>query len=319
MAAQKTPGYHLKPQALFLATLLTVFLSEIVVMLILDLLPVLPPAGEAFLDACLLSLLVVPCLYFLFLRPFQGNVAGRQRAESEHQKIQAVDRMKSEFISIAAHELRTPLATIMGYSELLLDEDRFDQGQRRDFATIINQKADTMDRLVDDLLDMSRIELGKPLRIEKTRHDIVAVTAGLVDEYRRKHPDRGFAVTLPPAPLAFDFDRVRIEQVLDNLLSNAVKFSPPPSPIDVAGTLRGETFQLAIRDRGIGMTPEQREHVFDKFYRADNSDTSPAGLGLGMAIAREIVALHGGEIRYESRPRHGTTVYVSLPVTPAAQ
>lgn len=310
-------GLFFKPINLFLATLCAVFLSEVVVMLTLSFLPKLSTIEEAILDSCLLSLLVVPILYHFFLKPFQRNIELRQQTELEHKRIQALDRMKSEFISIAAHELRTPLAAIMGYSELLLDKHAFGEAERSEFAEIIHKKTETMNRLISDLLDLNRIEHGHPLRIERFPQDIVATIEAQFDGYRQKHPSREFLVTLPPRPVKCEFDRVRIEQVLDNLLSNALKFSPPTAAIELEGQIRDGFLHIIVRDRGIGMTPEELNHVFDKFYRADSSDTAPSGLGLGMAITREIIVAHGGRIWLESAPEHGTTASFTLPLAPS--
>lgn len=310
-------GIFLKPSKLFLATLCAVFFSEIVVMLALSLLPELGTMAEAIVDSFLLSLLVAPILYYFFLMPFRRSVELRQQTELEHKRIQALDRMKSEFIAIAAHELRTPLATIMGYSELLLDKHAYDEAQHREFAEIIHQKTDTMERLINDLLDLNRIELGQPLRVEKRRQDIVATTEALLSGYRQKHLRREFNVTLPPVPVMCNFDKVRIEQVLDNLLDNALKFSQLTSAIELEGTVHGEYFQIKVRDHGIGMVPEELDRVFDKFYRADSSDTAPSGLGLGMVITKEIIVAHSGRIWLESVPRHGTTAYFTLPLAPS--
>lgn len=306
-------GSLLKPRSLFLLTLLAVFLIEVVVMLFLNLLPELPWAVETVLDAFLLSLIFVPFLYQFFLKPYQTYVQLHSQAEAEREKSREVNQLKSEIISVASHELRTPLAVITGYSELLQTDDQFTEKNKKEFAAHIIRKAEMMERLIDDLLDLSNIEQGRALHINPERDDLGALATMIVEDYRIKHPKRLFALKFPAEPVAMLFDKVRIEQVFDNLLSNAAKFSPDSAPIEVVGEFREDLFQCRIIDRGIGMSPEQLEHVFDKFYRVDASNTSAGGLGLGLSLVKQIITSHGGDIRLESNPGVGTTVAFTLP------
>jgi signal transduction histidine kinase len=316
MAERNDPIFYLKPHILFLMTLGAVFVVELFIMFFMrHFFPGLSPLEEAFFDSCLLIILVMPFFFFFFYKPLCRSIEVRKRTEFEKEKIQEVNRIKSDFIALASHELRTPLTTIMGYSELLLSEAAFDSTQREDFITIIHQKSETMERLIDDLLDLSRIELGHPLRIEKENFDIVSTIATLVNSCRANHPHRRFEVQLPATPVYFPFDKVRLEQVLDNILSNAIKFSPAESPIEIEGALQNEDFHVRIRDWGIGISAKELHQVFDKFYRGNNAGTSPAGLGLGMTIVKEIIGLHGGQIRLESTLGEGTTVHYSLPTS----
>jgi signal transduction histidine kinase len=316
MAEKSHADFYLKPHVLIFMTLGAVFIVELFIMfLIRQFLTPLPVLAEAFLDSFLLIVLIIPVFYYFFYKPLSRSIEVRKRTEIEKEKIQEINRIKSEFIALASHELRTPLTTIMGYSELLLSEIEFDCNQRQEFITIINQKSETMERLIDDLLDFSRMEQGHPLRIEKAEFDIVSTISSFINNCRANHPQRRFEVQLPGTPVYFSFDKIRLEQVLDNILSNAIKFSPPESPIEIEGEVRDEDFHLWIRDRGIGLSPQELNQIFDKFYRGNNSGSSPAGLGLGMTIVREIIGLHGGEIRLESMPGEGTTVHCSLPIS----
>lgn len=306
-------GLLLKPRSLFLLTLLTVFLIEVVVMLLLNSIPKLPWAVETVLDAFLLSLIFVPFLYQFFLKPYQTYVQLHSQAEAEREKSRELNRLKSEIISVASHELRTPLAVITGYSELLQIDDQFTEKNMKEFAAHIIRKAEMMERLIDDLLDLSNIEQGRALNINPERNDLGALATMIVEDYRIKHPKRLFALIFPAEPVEMLFDKVRIEQVFDNLLSNAVKFSPDSAPIEVVGEFQEHLFECRIIDRGIGMSPEQLQHVFDKFYRVDASNTSAGGLGLGMSIVKQIITSHGGDIRLDSKPGEGTTVTFTLP------
>jgi signal transduction histidine kinase len=292
---------------------MTVFLIEVAVMLLLNILPELPWAVETVLDAFLLSLIFVPFLYLFFLKPYQAYAQLHSQAEAEREKTREVDRIKSEILSVASHELRTPLAVITGYCELLQTDGQFNDESKKEFATHIIRKAEMMERLIDDLLDLSKIEQGRPLHMNLERNDVVAMVTMIVADYRINHPGRLFDLKLPAEPVVFRFDKVRMEQVFDNLLSNAIKFSPQNSPIEIVGELQGQSFKWRICDRGIGMTAEQLNHVFDRFYRVDVSDTSAAGLGLGLAIVKQIITSHGGDIRLESKPDEGTIVTFTLP------
>lgn len=306
-------GFNPNPRIFFFATLTSVFIIEVIVMFFLKAIPELPLAGEAFLDACLLAIFLTPFLYWLLLKPLQTNIQRLGESKISHRNIQEENSLKTELISVAAHELRSPLSTIMGYSELLLTGDHFDESQKKEFAAIIHQKSTTIERLIDDLLDISHLESGQNLSICKNDNNIFATTTLLLQEYRKRYPQRPFTVNFPETSDWIAYDRVRMDQVFDNILGNAIKFSPPDSPIDIEGVPKDTNIQFKIRDRGIGMPPGELSRVFDKFYRAGVSSASPSGLGLGMAIVKGIVTSHGGEIWLESSPGEGTTVRFTIP------
>jgi PAS domain S-box-containing protein len=226
-----------------------------------------------------------------------------------------LDRLKSEFICTAAHELRSPLTSVMGYAELLLQQQTMESTQRSEFLTIIYEKSHELARIIDDMLNLSRAESGQIVRAEKTRCDLAATVRLFIKNFRQSHPDRPLTLDVPDKPLPLWVDGKKINQVLDNLLSNAVKFSAPRSPIAVALQETADTVRIIVRDQGVGMTPQQVERIFDKFYRADSSNTAKAGLGLGLAIVKSIVDAHEGEIRVGSRLGSGTDITVILPKT----
>lgn len=230
-----------------------------------------------------------------------------------------LDRMKSEFIATAAHELRTPLTSIIGFTELLLLEQGMDQTRRHELLTIIDKKAGILERIVDDLLDLSRVEAGRVIRLDKDLTDIRALVASAVDAYRQEFPHHRFELDWPGMePDKILIDPEKIAQVMENLLSNAVKFSPKGSLIAVSGAVIAPEVTITVRDEGIGMSPDQKCRVFDKFYRADSSHTAIPGLGLGMAIAKAIVETHGGRIQVDSQKGMGTTFSFTLPTRFAA-
>ncbi len=255
------------------------------------------------------------------MRNKQGRVSGAITALRDVTRERELDRMKAEFMSMAAHELRTPLTAILGYSELCMDPEEFggfSAEQQKEFIGEINSKAEVLAKLVNDLLDISRLETGKPLPLSIGEVAVGKLCALLLDRYRMLAPKHVFEVNLAKdLPATVPADRDKLEQVLENLLSNAVKYSPEGSLITIHAEKRDGYCQIVVADRGIGMTCEQSERVFDKFYRADFSNTSAKGIGLGMSIAKQIVEQHGGSIWLKSVPGGGTRVTFSLPLTAA--
>jgi signal transduction histidine kinase len=246
-----------------------------------------------------------------------GRQAGRITVLHDITYARTVERLKSEFISMAAHELQTPLTAIIGYSELLLSEEvQFSPEERRDFLCYIFDKAEALGRIVRDLLDVGRVEAGHLLPLEKIFFPLGDLAQEMLGQYRKRYPRHSFEASFPPEGTLVLADRNRLTQVLENLLSNAVKYSPG-GVVRILGRKFDDHFQVSVEDHGIGMTQEQLAHVFDKFYRVDNSDTATSGIGLGMSIARYMVEAHGGCIWVESELGRGTAVHFTLPLPPA--
>ena len=227
-----------------------------------------------------------------------------------------VDRMKSEFLTTAAHELRTPMVSVFGFTELLLNRP-VPEGKRRDVLETIHRQASLLINMVNELLDLARIEArqGKDMRPDLHRVGDLMQQAvdGLfvgdaIDRVRLDCPDGDVRLTV---------DGETIQRALTNVLSNAVKFSPPDSPIALAtcrGTLDGRpALGLRVCDQGIGMSAEHARRIFERFFRADPSGHRP-GTGLGMSLVKEIVDLHGGRVDVDSRPGQGTDVTLWLPL-----
>lgn len=224
-----------------------------------------------------------------------------------------VDRMKSEFLAAAAHELRTPMASIYGFAELLLAQD-FDEEMRREVVTTIFKQSELMASIINELLDLARIESrrGKDFMLEPAvLQDIVLE---VVSGY--KPPDDRSSPRVPEtdAPLPIHVDRKKIQQALLNVLSNAYKYSPQGGEVGIAYRHEDGRVGVEVSDRGIGMTPEQCSRVFERFYRADDSGTI-LGTGLGMSIVKEIVELHGGRVDVRSAFGEGTAVTLWLPAS----
>ncbi len=233
------------------------------------------------------------------------DITERKNVEED---LRRIDHLKSEFIATAAHELHTPLAAIMGYSELLLSERDVRSQTAREYLQTIFAKAVLLERLVDQLLDLSHVASGLVVFLEKEPVDIAGEIRDHVIKFQRSYRYHHFISHGLANPLLLLVDRVKFLQVIDNILGNAVKFSPEGSEIVVSCTSSETEVRISIRDQGIGMTPEQVERAFHRFYRADVSETAKQGLGLGLTLAKSIIESHGGTMLLESELGKGTTV-----------
>jgi len=230
-------------------------------------------------------------------------------------KVEDLSRLKDEFLSIASHELRTPVTSIKGYTQLaktLIREN--DLSTSEEYLDIALDQIDRMSRLILELLDVSRIETG---RLE-IRREPIPWTTFVNDVVHRHHTavsDRRFQLNLPVGHKRVIGDRDRLEQVLGNLMENAVKYSPDGSEILVTVEDRGDQLVTSVADRGIGIPTDELGQVFERFHRGRQvSSTNYGGLGLGLYITKQIVERHGGTIWVESREGQGTTFSFSLPV-----
>jgi signal transduction histidine kinase len=238
------------------------------------------------------------------------------RKQAERSLIE-MDKMKSELISMAAHELNTPMSTIMGYTEFLRDPEyfgNFSDEQKQDFLNEIYDRGEALNRIINDLLDISRIESGNPLPLALQEVNLPDVLNRKVKLFLTGNSMQSIRLDLPSNiknPIVL-IDRHRINQVLDNLLNNAVKYSTDNTVITLKGRELEDGWEIRVEDRGIGMTAEQLDRIFDKFYRADSSDTATSGLGLGLSVAKQGVEAHGGKIWVESVVGQGTKVVFTL-------
>lgn len=227
-----------------------------------------------------------------------------------------MERIKSEFVATAAHELRTPLTAIMGYADLLLGEEPFGAEERREFTSVIYEKSQELENIVDDLLDLSRIESGRLISLGRTAWDLKNLALPILTQFRKVSPRHRFEFLFPEEEIRVWADKGKVGQVLENLLSNAVKYSPGGGRVCLSAELSEGECRCRVEDEGIGMTPEQTGMVFDKFYRANFADAAVRGLGLGMTIVKSIVEAHGGRVWVESEWGRGTKVTFSLPLRP---
>jgi len=243
------------------------------------------------------------------------DISERKAAQ---QRLQESDRIKSEFIATASHELRTPLAVIQGYIELLRDNDDLSLEQMHEFETIVYEKAIALEKIIDDLLDVSHIETGRPVCLELETLDVVMLLNRIIDHFRNEAEDHYFSAVLPATEVRLKLDRFKFNQAMENLMTNAIKFSPAGSKITISGELFDNSFQLTVADQGVGIDPAQQQYIFDKFFRVDTSDTAISGFGLGLYLVKRIVEAHQGKIRVESIPGEGTTFFITLPLPPSS-
>jgi PAS domain S-box-containing protein len=230
-------------------------------------------------------------------------------------KVEDLSRLKDEFLSIASHELRTPVTSIKGYTQLaktLIREGDLNTSQ--EYLEIALDQIDRMSRLILELLDVSRIETGR-LEIRREPINWPSFVRDVVHHHHTSVNDRRFHLNVPEkSERIVNGDRDRLEQVLGNLMENAVKYSPEGSDIYVVVEDRGESVVTAICDRGIGIPADEIQQVFERFHRGRQvSSTNYGGLGLGLYITKQIVERHGGSIWVESKEGSGTTFFFSLP------
>lgn len=242
----------------------------------------------------------------------------REQDRDQHvQRAEAAVRARDEFLSLASHELRTPLTSLVLHAQLLQRalDGRADL-QRRPVERFLHQtrrQVGRLTRLVDDMLDISRIEMGR-LSLDPERVELCALTEEVIQRLGPQLREAGCAVSLyAPEPVEGRWDRYRIDQVLTNVLTNATRYGAG-KPVVVSVGRVGEGAELRIRDHGRGIAPEDQERIFHKFERAvDKSEVS--GLGLGLFIVREITSMHGGTVRVESALGEGATFVITLPTS----
>lgn len=223
-----------------------------------------------------------------------------------------IEQLKSDFVSTAAHELRTPLSTILGFSELILNEENVSLEDMQEYIGIIHHKAEGLSQIVNNLLDISRIESGEGLQLDLERCSVKELCQDALLGFTVQGKQYTFDIVLPGKDIYVQADRFAMAQVLENILSNAVKYSPQHSVITLEAQQTGEEVFICVSDQGIGMSEEEVARVFDKFFRADASNTAAPGTGLGMTIVKHIVEAHGGRVWVESPSHKGCRVCFTL-------
>jgi signal transduction histidine kinase len=237
-------------------------------------------------------------------------------------QAQAANQAKTEFMSIASHELKIPMTSIKGYAKLLtLGAGGALTERQNEFLEIISANVDRMDRLVADLLDVSRIEAGR-LRLDMGPVDLRQVIDTVIQSVKTQIEAKQLTleVKIPPTLPSVWGDQGRLVQVLNNLVSNAYKYTPNGGHIQIAvdgqtDTASSGQLAISVRDSGVGISPEDQQRLFTKFFRADDPRVREVpGTGLGLSITKSLVETHGGRIWFESELGHGTTFTFTLPI-----
>ncbi|MEO5951987.1 MAG: ATP-binding protein, partial [Chloroflexia bacterium] len=231
--------------------------------------------------------------------------------------LREANKLKDDFMSMVSHELRTPLASIKGYSRTLLAEDgNWDDETRSDFLTIISDESDKLAELVENLLEMTRID-GDRLRIMPEPVLLGRYCGEVVDRVSKHYPGIKFECEVSDKLPLVEADPRRLEQVLVNLLQNAAKYSKAEKIRIKADYDNNRSIVICIEDNGIGIAPEHLPYLFDKFYRVESKDSTAiersAGTGLGLAISKALVEAQRGRIWVTSVPGKGTTFYFTIP------
>jgi len=249
-----------------------------------------------------------------------ASVIERARLRRESLQIELLkrtDALRAALLSSVSHDLRTPLSSIKAAASSLLQEDvQWDEEARRSFALAIEHEADRLNRLVGNLLDMSRIE-GGALKPEKEWYPVDELIHDVLDHMQPVLQGRTVQTHLPDDLPPVELDYLQMDQVLTNLIENAVRYTPPESPIEVSAQIDGEQMVISISDRGPGIPQADKERIFDKFYRVLSTQRNAAtipGSGLGLAVSKGLVEAHGGHIWVEDRPGGGSLFRFTLPV-----
>lgn len=259
------------------------------------------------------------------------EIAVRQRAEQDlaealhreqeaRHEAEAAVRVRDHFLAVASHELKTPLTAIYGNVQLLrrrlAQDDRIDERNRRSINVAVEQTA-RLSRMIEMLLDISRIQTGM-LTISRAALDIGTVLRRVAHELETGLERHRIELITRGEPLVVDGDELRLEQVLHNLINNAIKYSPGGGTVSVCAEHRDSQVVVAVRDEGIGIPASALPFIFEHFYRADNADRRNIdGMGIGLYVVQEVVALHGGRVEVRSAEGAGSTFTICLPASTA--
>jgi signal transduction histidine kinase len=226
--------------------------------------------------------------------------------------FRTADEMKSTFISIVSHELRTPVALIKGYaSTLRRDDAKWDKATISDSLAVIEEEADRLGKMVDDLLDASRLQAGG-MSINRADISIPMIAKRVAQRFSTQSKKHTIIADFPEKfPIVLS-DETRIEQVISNLVSNAMKYAPN-GEIRITGSTRPEQVIICVSDQGPGIEAKDLPHIFDRFYRSTNAVKQTKGAGLGLYLARAIIEAHGGRIWADPKPDSGARICFSLP------
>ncbi|HEX4926864.1 MAG TPA: ATP-binding protein, partial [Burkholderiales bacterium] len=245
------------------------------------------------------------------------NVRLFNEIQEKTRELEVANQHKSEFLANMSHELRTPLNAIIGFSEVLIEQMFGEVNEKQaDYLKDIHESGRHLLSLINDILDLSKIEAGR-MELELSRFHLPSAIGNAMTLVRERAQRHGIRLDQEIDPRLGEFggDERKVKQILLNLLSNAVKFTPDGGHIDVRARLDTDKVEIAVRDTGVGIAPEDQRLLFEEFRQVGRDGARKAeGTGLGLALAKKFAVLHGGDIRVESEPGTGSTFTVSLPL-----
>lgn len=236
---------------------------------------------------------------------------GRIELETQNVQLRESEQLKSDLVSIVSHEVRTPLASVLGFTSLLLKRD-LEPGIRTRYLEIIQTQGRRLSSLLDEFLDIQRIEEGR-LDFAHELVDLTALLQEQVELFAAQSDLHRLELSLTDGRLRVRGDSNRLAQVVGNLISNAIKYSPTGGVVEIVGQGSRDRVRVSVRDEGLGIPRDQQQLVFTKFFRGDAAAEGIPGSGLGLAFAHAVVAAHGGRINFESAAGRGSTFWVELP------
>jgi signal transduction histidine kinase len=227
--------------------------------------------------------------------------------------LEKLNRDKSHFVSLVSHEFRTALTGIQGFSEMLRDDEDLSRADVRNYANDINSDAQRLARMINELLDLERMESGK-ITLTRSSVDLADLVRAAIARARTGSPGHTFNLVADPALWPVDGDADKLTQVLSNLISNAVKYSPDRGEVTIGILATPDVAEVSVTDNGLGIPPQHLERIFERYARIESENTRYiAGTGLGLPIAKQIVEMHGGTISVTSQPGAGSTFKFTLP------